>query len=62
MLTAKREKVDPKAERKQIAEIYDLDEDFDDESPSQPISNDNFSPIILQQGKMLVCRPIFAPN
>lgn len=50
MLTAKREKVDAQAERKQIAEIYDLDEDFADDSPTQSISSDNFSPIILQQG------------
>lgn len=62
MITVKREKVDPKAERKQIAEIYDLDEDFADEGPTQSISSDNFSPIILKQGKTLVFSAIFGPN
>lgn len=63
MLTTKREKIDPQAERKQIAEIYDLDEDFADESPAQFISSDNFSPIILQQGKTSIFfRAILTPN
>lgn len=55
MLTTKREKLDPQAERKQIAEIYDLDEDFADEGPGHSISSDTFSPIILRQSKTF-CR------
>lgn len=51
MITTKREKADPKAERKRIAEIYDLDEDFADEDVGQPTSSDIFSPIILRQSK-----------
>lgn len=46
--SAKREKVDPQAEKKHITEIYDLDEDFaDDATDASP--NEIFSPVILKQ-------------
>lgn len=48
-LTSKRVKIDPQAEQKHIAEIYDLDMDETDEHTGSAIS-DYFSPIILNQG------------
>lgn len=50
-LNVKHEKIDPQAEKKRIAEIYDLDEDFGDDEPAQDITSDPFSPIILRQSK-----------
>lgn len=48
-LTSKRVKVDPQAEQKHIAEIYDLEMDEADDHTGSAM-NDYFSPIILNQG------------
>lgn len=60
-LSKKREKFDPQAEKKHIAEIYDLDvDDIDDPSggsakaAEEPLINDQYSPIILSQS-MFIC-------
>lgn len=47
-LSAKREKLDPVQEQKQISEIYDLDAEDMDEVDMLPPS-DNFSPLILRE-------------
>lgn len=52
-LTSKRVKVDPQAEQKHIAEIYDLDLDETDESIGS-VMNDQYTPIILTQGKFTI--------
>lgn len=48
VLSAKREKVDPVLEKKQIAEIYDMDEDIEENNAGDSTS-DIFAPIILAE-------------
>lgn len=50
VISAKREKVDPVLEKKQIAEIYDMDEDIE-ESNAGDSTSDIFAPIILAERK-----------
>lgn len=59
-LSKKREKLDPLAEQKHISEIYDLDmDDIDNSSEASPYdqySPNQYSPVILSQGKFFfVC-------
>lgn len=49
-LSKKREPIDPQAEMKRMAEIYDLDMDETDE-PSSASASELFSPIILSQSE-----------
>lgn len=53
-LSMKREKVDPLAEQKHIAEIYDLEMDELEDS-SKADNNEELPPIILNQGKFYFC-------
>lgn len=48
-LSAKREKVDPVAERQRIAEIYDLDGDVEESNGDEPMEGGMFAPIILTE-------------
>lgn len=48
-ISAKREKIDPIAEKKKIAEIYDLDEDFDENNETEAVQEEGFAPIILTE-------------
>lgn len=60
-LTSKRVKVDPQAEQKHIAEIYDLEMDEEDDHMGSAM-NDYFSPIILNQGNFTTSLSIACTN
>lgn len=54
-ISAKREKIDPVAERQRIAEIYDLDGDVEESNGDDLMEGGIYAPIILTERKLRFC-------
>lgn len=58
-LSAKREKVDPVAERQRIAEIYDLDAELDENNADELMASEMLAPIILTERELTLVHVLF---